>query len=476
MRSFLKDAEEKKIKGDNSTQQWVRDVRDVSFEIENAIDKYVVEIHNMMGKHVPLWKRCILKPTRWIYVHKLGNKISTIHEKIRTISESRNHLGIQNLGEGIVEERPLLWKPIVPDIDNEEVVGFEVERNKIINTLVDANIQTRQVISIVGPGGLGKTTLAKKIYNNTEVKQYFNLRVWLTISQEFELIYVLKKLYEKVTGDMKDKVEEECVYLSKLNNCLRERAYLIVLDDVWRDDVFEWLKDALPNNGNRSKIIITTRSLDVANLATSSSVYKLPFLGERESLELLLKNALHIPNPLENCPYELHDVARKLAGRCGGLSLAIVVLGRLLYKKNHALAEWSEVEKNLNWYNDGQKCINILATSYHDLPYYLKSCFRYLACFPEDKTIFAQTITRMWIAEGFMGHDTEGTLEDKAARCLEELAQRSLVQVADTHFNGSIESFRVHDLLRDLAIHEAKENDYLLICNKENPRTDFNRA
>ncbi|KAJ3678488.1 hypothetical protein LUZ60_002291 [Juncus effusus] len=200
MRSFLKDAEEKKIKGDNRTQQWVRDVRDVAFEIENAIDKYIVEIHNIRGKHVPLWKRCILTPARWRSVHKLGNKISTIQAQTKMISESRDLLGIQNLGEGIVEERPQLWKPIVPDIDNEEIVGFEVERKKIINALIDcANTQTRRVVSIVGPGSLGKTTLAKKIYNNTEVKQYFNRRVWLTISQHFKPIYVLKELYEEVT-------------------------------------------------------------------------------------------------------------------------------------------------------------------------------------------------------------------------------------------------------------------------------------
>ncbi|KAJ3678484.1 hypothetical protein LUZ60_002287 [Juncus effusus] len=416
MRSFLKDAEEKKIKGDNRTQQWVRDVRDVAFEIENAIDKYIVEIHNVTGKHVSLWKRCILRPTRWRSVHKLGNKISTIQAQTKMISESRDLFGIQNLGEGIVEERPQR-KLVVPDIDNEEIFGFEVERKKIIDALVDcANTQTRRVVSIVGPGGLGKTTLAKKIYNNTEVKQYFNLRVWLTISQHFKPIYVLKELYEEVTGDKKDKMEKEHVYLSKLNNYLRERTYLIVLDDVWSDEVFEWLKDGLPDDGNKR---------------------------EKESLELLLKNALRIPDTLGNCSDELRDVARKLASRCGGLPLAIVVLGRLLYKKPHA--HWSQVEKNLDWYRD-------------------------------DYLFKAVPLLRMWIAEGFMDHNKKGMLEDEAEHCLEELAQRSLVQVVDRDYNGSIEYFRVHDLLRDLAIHESEENDFLLICNKENTQTDFKKA
>ncbi|KAJ3678489.1 hypothetical protein LUZ60_002292 [Juncus effusus] len=268
-------------------------------------------------------------------------------------------------------------------------------------------------------------------------------------------------------------MEKEHVYLSELNNYLRERTYLIVLDDVWSDEVFEWLKDGLPD-GNKSKIIITTRSLDVANLATSSSVYKLPFLGEKESLELLLKNALQIPDTSGNCSDELRDVARKLASRYGGLPLAIVVLGCLLFKKPHA--HWSQVEKNLDWYRDGERCMNILYSSYHDLPYYLKSCFRYLACFPEDHEIKVVPLLRMWIAEGFMDHNKKGMLEDEAEHCLKELAQRSLVQVLHRDHDDSIESLRVHDILHDLAIRESEENDFLLICNKENKQNDFKKA
>ncbi|KAJ3678482.1 hypothetical protein LUZ60_002285 [Juncus effusus] len=472
MQGLLRDAEEKKNKGDNRTRQWVRDVREVAFEIENAIDNYVVQIHNVTAKHVPRWKRCAVKI---VALHKLGNAISAIKETIRTISESADNLGIKKLGEDVSKENPLLKDPVIPDIDNEEIVGFEVDKEQIINALVDGpNTKKRRVVSIVGVGGLGKTTLAKKIYNNTKVTRYFNIRAWLTISQNFEPISVLKKLYEEVTGDKNDKVEDEQVYFTKLYKFLENKIYLLVLDDVWDEYPFERLKKGFPDVGNGSRVIITTRSLDVGKLADVNNVFELPFLGEKESLELLLKNALRIPDTLGNCSDELRDVARKLAGRCGGLPLAIVVLGRLLYKKPHA--HWSQVEKNLDWYRDGERCMNILYSSYYDLPYYLQSCFRYLACFPEDHEFEAESLLRMWIAEGFMDHNKKGMLEDEAERCLEELAQRSLVQNVERDYDGSIKYFRVHDLLRDLAIHESKENDFLLICNKENTQTNFKKA
>ncbi|KAJ3678481.1 hypothetical protein LUZ60_002284 [Juncus effusus] len=472
MQSFWRDAEEKKNKGDNRTRQWVRDVREVAFEIENAIDNYVVQIHNVTAKHVRIGKRYAVKI---VALHKLGDKISKIQEKIRTISESRNNLGIKNLGEDAGEEKPFLKTIVVPDIDNEEIVGFEDDRKTIIDALVnDAKNKKRQVLSIVGVGGLGKTTLAHKVYNNPRVKELFDLRIWLSISQDFKPIDILRKLYEKAMGNSRMPVEEAEAYLAELNKSLSNKRYLIVLDDAWTDDVFDYLNVGFPDVGNGSRVIITTRFLNVATDPTR--VFKLPFLNKEESLELLLKNALQTPNPLTNCPDELRDVAKKLAERCDGLPLAIVVLGRLLSKKPCDHAHWSQVGKNLDWYRDGEGCMNILYSSYHDLPYYLKSCFRYLACFPEDHKIEAVPLLRMWIAEGFMDHNKKGMLEDEAEHCLEELAQRSLVQVVERNNDGSIIFFRVHDLLHDLAIRESEENDFLLICKNENTQTDFKKA
>ncbi|KAJ3679658.1 hypothetical protein LUZ60_017669 [Juncus effusus] len=469
MQGFLGDAEDRKNKGNKGTEQWVKDVRDVAFEIENAIDTYAVKIHNATAKHVRIGKRYAAKI---IALHKLGNAISAIQKKICTIAESANNLKIKNLGEGVGEEKLLLKKPVLPDIDN-EFVGFEVDREKIINALVDSANTQKRVISIVGVGGLGKTSLSLKVYNNPKVKELFDLRIWLSISQD-KHIDVLRKLYKKVTGISQVPVEEAENYLGELNKSLSNKRYLIVLDDVWSEDVFHYLNVGFPEVGNGSRVIITTRILNVAPDPTG--VFELPFLNKVESLELLLKNALQTPDPLTNCPKELRDVADKLANRCDGLPLAIVVLGRLLLNKPCTPAHWSIEEKNLDWFCNGEKCVNILASSYHDLPYYLKSCFRYLACFPEDYKIRAKNITKMWIAEGFIECHGEGKFEDEAERCLEELAQRSLVQVVDRRLDGSIKSFRIHDILRDLAIHEATENDFLLRCNKENTQTDLNKA
>ncbi|XP_078151169.1 putative disease resistance protein At1g50180 [Carex rostrata] len=476
MQCFLKDAESKKKRGDEGDERikgWVRDVRNVAYETEDAIDTFLVDINSY---------RLGFIPNRMFSPYALRQKISKIQSKLRIISESRTTFGIQDLSrdgdhsQSILQTQPNHFKRrVVPDIDNGEVVGFEAEKREIINLLLHG--PSRRVVSIVGPGGAGKTTLAHKLYNYSTVRSHFDSFLWITVSQDFNLLDVLNNIHKELgykTELKGESKEDHIAFLSgEVITFLKKKKYLIVLDDVWTEHVFNQLETGLVDVRNGSRVLMTTRNLNVANDADPTGVYELRFLNEEESFVLLLKKALRSINPSPECPEELKDVGRKLVQRCQGLPLALIVLGGLLSRKHRTHGEWSRVLERLDWQVVGEgECIKILATSYDDLPYLYKSCFRYLACFPEDYKIEAKDLKKMWIAEGLVEAKNKGELEDYAEDYLEELAQRCLVQVVERSPNGAIESIRLHDLLREAALREATENDFLLIWKKENAEGD----
>ncbi|KAF8398657.1 hypothetical protein HHK36_014512 [Tetracentron sinense] len=190
------------------------------------------------------------------------------------------------------------------------------------------------------------------------------------------------------------------------------------------------------------------------------------FHRDAEKLATLLVGGEARQNHSVSCPTELEELGKKIVGKCGGLPLAIVVLGGLLCTKAKTHGAWFKVVQSANWVlnQDTNRCAEVLALSYADLPYYLKSCFLYFGLFPEDAEISADRLIRLWIAEGFVQQRGEEMMEDVAEDYLEVLIHRSLIQVGRKRSDGGVKTCRIHDLLRDLAISEGKQDKFLDIC------------
>ncbi|KAJ4808604.1 Disease resistance protein RPP8 [Rhynchospora pubera] len=483
IQAFLKDAETKQSL-DHRARTWVSEVRDVAYRIEDVIDTFTADVDDHKNRQgmINALKQVLRNPKKLPIVRKLTNEMDAIEIRLQKIKEFTERYGINRRESKEDWSSNPISRPfkgvVLPDEDDLDVVGLETDKENIVARLLDLSTPRRLVVSIVGHGGLGKTTLAKKAYNSDKVKREFEIRVWLSISQQFEFINVLSMMLEGIRSldqDEKDllkdpKSQPRAIqhFARQLARLLKQKRYLIIMDDVWTSDLWDQVKDVLPDTKNGSRVLLTTRIFDIVRKADSAcDPYNMRYLSVEESQELLLKKAFPFQDPKAYL-IGLSDLPEKFARKCGNLPLALVIVGGRLSRELPTYNCWYKILQQLNWHDgDGKNCRDILSTSYEDIPAYLKPCFMYFALFPEDYQIKVKPLIQMWVSEGFIPEKNDTTMEETAEAYLEELIQRSMIQVVKRHHNGSIKYCRIHDLLRDLAIEKAKENNFIQIISNQ---------
>ncbi|KAF8389434.1 hypothetical protein HHK36_026129 [Tetracentron sinense] len=470
---FLKDADAKEIR-DERVRNLVAEIRDASYDAEDVIDTFILEVATRRRRGG------LRRINEWMALHKVGTKMEAIQARIHHLTKVIQTFGIRNIGEGegtssTNESRQELIRRSHPHIVD-DVIGLKSDSKALVEMLIKEDIRYR-VVSIVGMGGLGKTTLAKEVYNHGVIRHHFDFIAWGLISQQSRMRDViqgiLKMLDKSINEEMEIITEEELV--EKLYKFLEKRRYLVVLDDIWSTDAWDRLKHAFPNGKAGSKVLLTTRNREVAAYADPLSVpYELRYLNEDESWELLCNKAF--PEKLgKGCPPGFEKFRREIGQICGGLPLAVVVVGGLLATKKD-IFEWERVLSNISLHlNKGKlhQVLGILALSYNDLPYHLKLCFLYLGMFPDDFAIPVGRLIRLWIAEGFIPQPQLGeTMEEVAEQYLVELIDRCMVQAGERSSTRSFKTCRVQDLMRDLCLSKATEENFLGIFNQGNMMVD----
>ncbi|KAI3459102.1 hypothetical protein Pfo_015765 [Paulownia fortunei] len=319
-----------------------------------------------------------------------------------------------------------------------------------------------QFIPIVGMGGIGKTTLARNAYDDKLTVQYFDIRAWVTVSQDYSAQETLSRLLVSIKDYNAERSEQSNDSMAeKVYKSLKGRRYLIVMDDIWSTKAWDDVKMIFPDDGNGSRIMLTTRLSDVAAYPDSSSpLHEMRFLDADQSWNLLRQKVF----THQDCPHELEDIGKEIARSCRGLPLAIVVIAGLLSAVHKTRASWRKIAKNVNSAvatKDGQFA-KILSLSYTHLPHHLRPCFLYMGGFPEDHEIHVSKLIKLWVAEGFLKPNGSKSFEEGAEEYLEDLVKRSLVLVTKRKSNGKIKSCSVHDLLRDLCVRKAQEEKFLV--------------
>ncbi|KAF6152683.1 hypothetical protein GIB67_021343 [Kingdonia uniflora] len=483
MRAFLRDANDRG-ESDEGVKVWVEQVRDVSYDTEDILDEFMFLIeqkpqwHGVAGfcKDISVFlKRLKAKRQLSYTVKDIKRKICDISDRRLRYPSSKDNLQHDSTSTELIHS----FRRNAGFGEETDLIGVENPRRELIGLLLEGESRVR-VIPVVGMGGVGKTTLVKKVYDR--VMDRFQHLAWVTVSKSFDLKQILREVIrqlfqETIPPAFQDlETMTETKLMQELFKSLQDKRYLIVFDDIWDIRAWEALKSALPDCGCCSRIMITTRDTIIARscIRPYGEVYNLQQLQEEDAWSLFLKKTFSD----NSCPRELEKLSRGIVKKCKGLPLVIGAIGGLLSTKDKNLFEWMRVHKSIGaQLEDNIQLLNaerVLLLSYNDLPHHLKPCFLYLSIFPEDFSIERMRLIRLWIAEGFI-REIEGFLiEEVAEDYLMELINRNLIQISKTEIDRSLRSCQVHDIFREIITRKSREENFATVFVHENTRMNEN--
>ncbi|XP_057743492.1 putative disease resistance protein At3g14460 [Arachis stenosperma] len=428
--AVLDDAEYKQL-GDESVREWLNDLRDAVYEADDLLDAVLTK-EAIQKEGSSYWPDYFLNRER-----EMVDEMERVVTKIEFLEQQKDFLGLQKTTNILSSS----WRESTSLVEG-NIYGREEDQQALLKVINDSSESELSVIPIVGMGGVGKTTLAKWVYNTTEG---FDLKAWVCISETFDVVEITRKTIEEIT-------KTTCTLgsLNLLQNKLLEilsgKKFFVVLDDVWSDDADNWKKFKTPFHcgGKGSTILLTTRIKEVASVVQTCSSCFLNELSEDSCWLLFAENACF---PKSNGNPTLEEIGRKIVNKCKGLPLAVETLGRLLRGKDDA-KEWNAVLRSDIWEfsTKNSKIIPALLISYFQLPPYLKRCFVYCSLFPKDHYFEKNELVLLWMAEDLLRLPKRGeSLEEVGSQCFEELASRLF-------FKQERRWHKMHDLLHDLAI------------------------
>nr|POF15865.1 putative disease resistance rpp13-like protein 1 [Quercus suber] len=452
--AVLDDAEEKR-ETSRLGKILLDELEELAYDADDILDEFETEVlrrklnaepsTSKVRKFIPAC--CVgLSPSSFMFDANMRSKIADIDSRLQRIVTENNGLDLRgSTGVRIGTERSRV--PTTSLVNERRTYGRDEDKKAIIKLLLSIESSDTQfsVIPIVGMGGLGKTTLAQLVYNDEDVSSYFDLKAWVCVSEDFDIVRLSKEILKSIpSGHCNDGDDLNSIQV-KLKEKLNGKKFLVILDDVWNEDYNSWTQLCCPFEFGAlgSKIIVTTRSHEVSKIMETTSPYKLRELSNDACRRLFLQHALGSTDFVAHP--ELEEIGREILDLCKGSPLAAKVLGGALRTKRNP-NEWKNVLNSKIWERNG--IIPILELSYQYLPSHLKRCFAYCSLFPKDYEFEESELVLLWMAEGLVQEvERNKSMEVLGAEYFYDLLMRSFFQQSSN--NGS--RFLMHDLINDLA-------------------------
>ncbi|XP_008242895.2 PREDICTED: putative disease resistance protein RGA3 [Prunus mume] len=474
VQAMLQDAGKKKDQAE-AVKMWVKDLEDVAHDADDVLDEYEyevlrrkVEVQDQMKKKVLNFFSLHYNPIA--FRHKMAHKIKKINSSLVNLKNEAAGIGLvaSSTFQGGSSHDAGVDRETVSSFAQDEkyIVGREKVVLEIVTTLINSSNTQKNSLSvmpIVGFAGLGKTTLAKSIYNHDEIGRQFTIKIWICVSIPFEVKSILNKI---LVHFKLEKAQEKEAALKNLQEHLKGKRYLLVLDDVWNEDPDKWndLTSCLSSvkDTQGSSILVTTRSEKVAKIVQTLPMCNLGKLSD-DQCWLILKNRAFLDDsaPLTK---DQERIGRDIARKCAGLPLLAKVLGNMMRFEN--IDGWRVIQESTRWdLSDGdERIMSILKLSFDELKPTLKQCFAYCSMFVKDFNIEKDDLVQLWMAQGLLHRPSSQSnleMEDVGNQYFNILLEKSFFQDVSMDNYNVITHCKMHDLVHDLSelVSKSKSKD-----------------
>ncbi|XP_026398590.1 uncharacterized protein LOC113294407 [Papaver somniferum] len=468
---------------------WLTKLKDAAYDADYVLDAFSYEVMRRKVEDSLLFKvkAFFTSSNHIIFKTRMAHRIKDINGSLDLIAKDKVFLSLNNnksSGGGggrfgrtttaIVRSNRRAPAAIT---DLERIIGRENDRKKLVDWLIESssnnsNGQTEHekisVIPIVGMAGLGKTKLAELVSRDESVKKFFDLVIWISVSDEFDLSNILINILESIDSTKYDNGSNLDVRVRHLQDKLKGKKYLLVLDDLWFEEYEKWEKliNCLRNGADGSKILITTRKNHVADIVKGNiPSHQLEPLTVDQCWSIIEQRAFS-PGGAQRTT-GMVKIGKEIAKKCCGLPLAAEILGNMMHMKKRD-EEWNliwdmEIMENEDFYN---KIGPIIKLSYNHLSSNLKQCFSYCSLFPRGWEIDREALIQLWMAEGFLvasGNAGRETMEDIGNKYFNDLLSHSLFQNLEKDEFAEISKCKMHDLVYYLSRSVVNDKEYSVL-------------
>ncbi|CAD6342904.1 unnamed protein product [Miscanthus lutarioriparius] len=468
---------------DRQVRLWAGDVREASYDMEDILDAFLVDVVEGAAPAETKNKKGLLKRLKKMAKllkerkarHDIADAIEDMKKRLQEVWDRRDRYSIPVA----VAAPATKLDPRLVDMHKEaaQIIGIERTRAELIAMLqssthghgdagASSSNNPTKIVSVVAAGGLGKTTLAKVVYD--ELSPGYDCRAFVSVGRNPDLVQVFISIFFGLDQNMYQAirdVKDLQLLIGELRKFLENKRYFIVIDDVWDINSWQAIGSALHQNNNGSRVVKTTRNLEVA---CGDEVYQLGPLSHDNSKKLFY---MRLYGGEDKCPaHHPEEASQKILDKCGGVPLAIITMASLLVGKSRE--DWFEVCSSPGFYRGRENkqvddTVWILSLSYYDLPSHLKTCLLYLSVYPEDYVIKKDSLIWKWVAEGFIEKKTGRSLFQRGEKYFHQLINRNMIQGVESEEEGIIHCCRVHDMVLDLIRGLAGEENFITISNED---------